>query len=77
MFSVSCTNLQMSVGHMLAKHYSTSSDAQMIATKLCYHNKNSIYAQTCAQDIHTILANICIASWKGTFQAILNHWESQ
>ena len=23
------------------------------------------------------LANLCIARWKGTFQAFLNHWEPQ
>ena len=77
MFSVFCKNLQMSVGHMLVKQYSTSSDAQIMATKLCHHYKNSIYAQMHAQDTHGNLTNLCIATWKGTFQAFLNHWESQ
>ena len=35
------------------------------------------YAQTHAQDISANLANLCISTWKGAFQAFLNHWESQ
>ena len=77
MFSVLCKNLQMSVGCMLVKHYSTSSDTQIITTQLCHHYENSIYAQMHAQDIHENLANLHTATWKGTFQAFLNHWESQ
>ena len=56
MFSLFCKNLQMSVGHMLVKHYSTSSDAQIIVSELHHHYENSIHAQMHAQDIHTNLA---------------------
>ena len=28
-------------------------------------------------DIYANLTNLCITTWKGTFQAFLNHWESQ
>ena len=77
MFSVFCMNLQIPVGHMLVKCHSNSSDAPIIAKELSNHYKNSIYAQTHLQDIQANLANLHIASWKGTFQAFLNHWESQ
>ena len=61
---------------MLIKYHSDSSDAQLITKELCNHYKNSIYAQTHAQDICMNLANLHIATWKGTFQAFLNQWES-
>ena len=77
MFSAFCKNLQTSLGHILVKHYSASNDAQVTATEEHNHYENSIYAQTHAQDIHENLTNLCIATWKGTFQAFLNHWESQ
>ena len=66
----------MSVGHMLVKYYSASSNAQIIATKLQHHYDNSFYAQIHAQDICTNLTNLHIAMWKETFQAFFNHWES-
>ena len=67
---------------MLIKHHSDSSDAQLITKELHNRYENSIYAQTHAQDICINLANLCITNlcittWKGTFQAFLNHWESQ
>ena len=58
---------------MLIKNHSDSSDVQHITKKLCSHHENSIYTQTHAQDIHASLTNLCIATWKGTFQSFLNH----
>ena len=51
MFSVFCRNLQTSVGHVLVKHHSDSSTAQLIAKELHHHYENSIYAQIHTQDI--------------------------
>ena len=62
---------------MLIKHHSDSGDAQLITKELCNHYECSIYAQTHAQDIHASLTSLHIATWKGTFQSFLNHWESQ
>ena len=47
----------------------------LIAKELCNHYKSSIYTQTHIQDMQVNLTNICIATWKGTFEAFLNHWE--
>ena len=77
MFSVFCKNLQTCVGHILVKCYSASSDTWIIATKLCHHFDNSIYVKMHAQDICTNLTNLHNGIWKGTFQAIGNHWKSQ
>ena len=77
MFSVFYNNLQTSVGHMLVKCYSDSNDMQMIAKELHSNYENSIYAQTHAQDIQANLTNLHITTWKETFQAFLDHWESQ
>ena len=76
-FSVSCKNPQTLVGHMLIKHHSDSSDAQLNAMELHHHYETSIHAQTHAQDICASMASLCIANRKGTFQSLLNHWESQ
>ena len=77
MFSVLCKNLQVSVGHMLVKGHSASSDAKIIAKELHNHYENSTYTQTHAQGICTNLANLHISTWKGTFKTSLNYWESQ
>ena len=77
MFSIVCKNLQTSVGHMLIKCHSDSSDGQLIAKEVCNHYENSIYVQTHTQDIQANLANLHITTWKGTFQVFLNqesHW---
>ena len=76
-FSVFCKNLQTSVGCMLIKDHSDYSDVRLIAKELHNHYENSIYAQTQSQEICAYVINLHIATWKGTLQAFLNHWESQ
>ena len=61
---------------MLIQCHSDYVDAQLIAKELHNHYEISIYAQTHAQDIHSSLANLCNATWKGAFQSFFNHWES-
>ena len=75
-FSVFCKNQQTSVGHMLIKHHSDSRDAQLVTRELHSHYENFIYAQTHPQDICANLANLHIATWKGTFQDFHIHWAS-
>ena len=77
MFSLFCKNLQASVCCIQIKHHSDSSNTQIITKELCNHYTSSIDAQTHAQDIQANLANLHIATWKGTFQAFLSDWESQ
>ena len=67
MFSDFCKNLQTSVGYMLVKHHSDSSNTQIIAKELHNHYDDSIHAQTHAQDIKADLVNLCIPTWEGTF----------
>ena len=54
---------------MLIKHHSDSGDAQLNAKELHNYYENSIHAQTHALNTYDSLANVHIATWKGTFQS--------